>query len=150
MKTTKTLNKFTPSIKSTYLLILAGLLWLSVGVMLCNFAYHWLKHYEGKNTLYIIIGGIILAILFTRFKFRKFASKNIERIKAKGIKSCFFSFMSWQTYIIVVFMMTMGIILRHSSLPKEYLSILYIGIGGALFLSSFNYFKIYYVLAIKQ
>lgn len=146
MKTSKNLNKYTPSIKSTYLLILAGILWLSVGLMLCNFAYHWLAHYEGKYSIYIIIGGFILAILFNRFKFRKFASKNIERIKSKGLKSCFFSFISWQTYIIAVIMMTMGIMLRHSSIPKEYLSILYIGIGGAMFISSFSYFKIYYIL----
>jgi uncharacterized membrane protein len=150
LKTTKTLNKFTPSIKSTYLLILAGLLWLSVGIMLCNFAYHWLAHYNGEYTLYIILGGFILALLFTRFKFKKFATKNIERIKAKGVKSCFFSFISWQTYIVAAIMMTMGITLRHSSIPKEYLSILYIGIGGAMFLSSFSYFYIFYSLKLKK
>lgn len=150
LKSTKTLNKYTPSIKSTYLLVLAGLLWLSVGLMLCNFAYHWLLYYEGKFTIYILSGGLVLAIVFNRFKFRKFASKNIERIKAKGVKSCFFSFISWQTYIVAAIMMTMGITLRHSSIPKEYLSILYIGIGGAMFISSFSYFKIYYLLAIKK
>ncbi len=118
--------------------------------MLCNFAYHWLAHYNGENTLYIILGGIILALLFSRFKFKKFATKNIERIKAKGVKSCFFSFISWQTYIVAAIMMTMGITLRHSSIPKEYLSILYIGIGGAMFLSSFSYFYIFYSLKLKK
>ena len=146
MKTNQNLNKFTPRIKSSILLILAGILWFSVGLMLCNFAYHWMLHYEGKYTIFIVISGIILAVLFARFKFKKFADKNIKRIKEKGDKSCFFSFMSWQTYIVVAFMMTMGIILRHSSLPKEYLSILYIGIGGALFLSSFGYFWNFYLL----
>ncbi len=150
MKTIKKINRFTPSINSSFLLILAGLLWLSVGIMLCNFAYHWLLNYEGKNMIFILISGFILAILFTLFKFKKFALKNIERIKAKGVKSCFFSFMSWQTYIMVIVMMSMGIILRHSSMPKEYLSVLYIGIGGALFLSSFMYFNNYYHLKIKK
>jgi hypothetical protein len=103
-------------------------------------------HYDGKYTILIVISGTVLALLFAKLKFKKIADKNINRIKAKGDKSCAFSFMSWQTYIIVAFMMTIGIILRHSSLPKEYLSILYIGIGGALFLSSFGYFRIYYSL----
>ncbi|MFZ4741038.1 MAG: hypothetical protein ACOYLE_07720 [Bacteroidales bacterium] len=150
MKTKKTINKYTPTINTSMLLLLAGLLWFSVGIMLCNFAYHWMKHYNGNYTVIIVISGIILAMLFAQFKFRKFATKNINRIKAKGDKSCAFSFMSWQTYIIVAFMMTMGIILRHSSLPKEYLSVLYIGIGGALFITSFAYFNFYYLIKYKK
>lgn len=151
MKTLKSsgkINKYTPTINTSFLLILAGSLWFSVGIMLCNFAFHWLTHYEGKYMFLIILSGIILALLFSQFKFKKFANKNIERIKAKGSKSCLFSFMSWQTYLIVVFMMAMGITLRHSDIPKEYLSILYIGIGGALSISSFGYFS--YYLKLKK
>jgi hypothetical protein len=136
-------NKLTPAIKTSNLLIIAGMVWLAVGIMLCNFAYHWMTHYEGKYTIPIVISGIVLAVVFDSLKFKRFADKNINRIQAKGNKSCAFSFMSWQTYIIVAFMMTMGIVLRHSSLPKEYLSILYIGIGGALVLSSLRYFRFY-------
>lgn len=150
LKTKPKTNRFTPTINTSSLFVLAGLLWSAVGIMLCNFAYHWMLHYEGNYTILIVISGVVLALLFARFKFKKFADKNINRIKAKGVKSCFFSFMSWQTYIIVAFMMTIGIILRHSSLPKEYLSILYIGIGGALFLSSFGYFRFYYSLKHKK
>lgn len=150
MNTNNKTNKYTPAINTPILLILAGLLWFSVGIMLCNFAYHWLLHYDGNYTVLIVISGIVLAILFAKFKFKKLANKNIERIKAKGLKSCAFSFMSWQTYIVVIFMMTMGILLRHSSLPKEYLSILYIGIGGALSLSSIGYFRYFYSLKHKK
>ena len=55
-------------------------------------------------------------------------------------KKCIFSFMSWKSYLIVVVMMTMGITLRHSSIPKQYLAIMYIAIGGALAISSIPYF----------
>lgn len=150
MKTNNNINKFTPVINSSVLFILAGILWFSVGIMLCSFAYRWLKLYNGSNTLIIVISGIVLALLFERFKFKRFATKNINRIKAKAEKSCVFSFMSWQTYLVVAGMMSMGILLRHSSLPKEYLSILYIGIGGALFLSSFGYFRYYYGMKCKK
>jgi len=134
-------NKFTPAITSSYLLIIAGMVWLAVGIMLCNFAYHWMLHYDGKYTILIVIAGIVLAVIFALLKFKRFADKNIDRIRIKPELSCAFSFMSWQTYIIVAFMITGGILLRHSSLPKEYLSILYIGIGGALALSSLRYFS---------
>jgi hypothetical protein len=147
-KSVKT-NKFTPSVKTSNLFIIAGIVWFAVGIMLCNFAYHWMTHYEGKYTLPIVVGGLVLAVVFALFKFKHFADKNIKRLSAKAEKSCVFSFMSWQTYIIVAFMMTGGILLRHSSLPKEYLSILYIGIGGALALSSLRYFRFYFA-SIKK
>jgi hypothetical protein len=54
--------------------------------------------------------------------------------------------MTWKSYLIVAVMVTMGIMLRHSSIPKQYLSIMYIGIGTALILSSIRYFR-YLVLA---
>jgi hypothetical protein len=38
-------------------------------------------------------------------------------------------------------MVTMGITLRHSPIPKQYLSVIYTGIGLALFLSSIRYFR---------
>jgi len=38
-------------------------------------------------------------------------------------------------------MVSMGIGLRHSSIPKPYLSIIYLGIGVALFLSGTRYFR---------
>ncbi len=58
-------------------------------------------------------------------------------------KRCVFAFQSWKSYLIVVIMIAMGIGLRHSPIPKPYLSVLYIGIGLALILSSFRYLKYY-------
>ncbi len=37
-------------------------------------------------------------------------------------------------------MITGGVLLRHSAIPKPYLAILYAAIGGGLFLSSFVYY----------
>ena len=51
--------------------------------------------------------------------------------------------MTWKSYIIVVIMVSMGIMLRHSSIPKRYLSVLYNGIGLALFLSGIRYFRFF-------
>jgi ABC-type nickel/cobalt efflux system permease component RcnA len=49
--------------------------------------------------------------------------------------------MSWKSYILVAVMMTMGIALRHSSIPKQFLSVLYLAIGLALMLSSLRYIR---------
>jgi hypothetical protein len=37
-------------------------------------------------------------------------------------------------------MIALGLLLRHSAIPKPYLAILYIGMGLALLLSSLRYF----------
>jgi len=47
-------------------------------------------------------------------------------------------------------MVSMGIALRHSSLPKQYLSILYNGIGLGLFLSGIRYFRFFFRLIFEK
>ena len=58
-------------------------------------------------------------------------------------KKCVFSFISWKSYLIIAVMIAVGTILRHSAIPKQYLAILYIGIGLALILSSVRYMRIF-------
>jgi hypothetical protein len=71
--------------------------------------------------------------------FSKLARKNIDRLVALQGKKCFFSFITWKSYLIIIVMVTLGITLRHSSIPKQYLSILYNGLGLGLFLSGTLY-----------
>jgi len=54
--------------------------------------------------------------------------------------------MEWKSYLIMVFMMGMGITLRTILGPNEYLGILYIGIGGGMLLSGLIYIKPVYQL----
>ena len=77
------------------------------------------------------------------FGFSKVARKNIARINAlRGSVSAFFAFQRWTSYPLVAFMIFLGIFLRlYSSIPKPLLAILYIGIGGGLFLSSLLYYR---------
>jgi hypothetical protein len=80
------------------------------------------------------------------FGFLKIADKNLNRLLPLTEKKCLFSFMTWRSYLIVLVMVSMGIALRHSSIPKPYLSILYNGIGLALFLSGIRYLRFFIML----
>lgn len=137
-----TLDKYNvfPVVNRHYLYIFAGAMWFSVGIMLNNLAYHWLIEFGSDNTILYAILGACAAIIIFKFGFVKIAKKNIIRIQQMEGKRCIFSFMSWKSYLIVVVMMTMGITLRHSYIPKQYLAIMYIAIGGALAISSILYF----------
>jgi hypothetical protein len=72
----------------------------------------------------------------------KIVDNNLGRILPMEGKKCIFSFMTWKSYIIVAIMVTMGVLLRHSTIPKPYLSILYTGIGLSLMLSSVRYLRV--------
>jgi hypothetical protein len=111
--------------------------------MLISFARTWLLGYQGNNGLLLAAGGIILGLLTHHFGFLKIVDKNLIRIKPMDEKPCAFSFMSWKSYLLVIIMISMGVILKNSDLPKHYLAIVYLAIGLALSLSSIRYFRVF-------
>jgi len=137
----KILKVLKPNVNKIWLIVLAGLMWSGVGILLNRFASQWLGLVEIKNQFFIVFLGFILAVLIYRFGFSKVARKNICRINNYlSEKVCLFAFQQWSNYPLVVFMIGLGVVLRvYSPIPKPWLAVLYIGIGGALFLSSFHY-----------
>ena len=125
------------------LLLIAGIMWFAVGLMLLNYAQKWLSLESGG--IVVIFGGtgIFIALCVHHFGFLRVADKNLKRILSMEEKVSLFSFITWKSYILIAGMMTMGITLRHSAIPKRYLSVLYIGIGLALTLSSIRYMRFF-------
>ncbi len=140
MDTKKTNRK--PFVDKHYLILLSGLMWVGVGILLNSFAYRWLKVYDGSYTWLIISLGLAIGIFKHYFVLSRFAQKNINRIEANGEKQWLFAFITLKSLLMIVLMMGTGIALRHSPIPKQYLSVLYIAIGCALTLSSIKYFTI--------
>lgn len=140
------IRKFTPAVDKRILVLLAGIMWCGVGVMIVNFAISWLSSYSGREQVMFYAAGFIAAMPIHHFGFLKIADKNLNRLLPITEKRCVFSFMTWKSYIIVLIMVSMGIALRHSSIPKKYLSILYNGIGLALFLSGIRYLRFFFQL----
>lgn len=109
--------------------------------MLIYLAFSWLSVASNINTSIFIVTGMVVALFIHHFGFSKIADINLNRILLKNEKSCLFSFYPWKSYLIIIVMVFMGITLRHSTIPKHYLAVLYTGIGLALALSSIRYFK---------
>lgn len=143
------IKKLTPLADKSILVLLAGLMWCGVGVMLICLAISWLSPYNGKEQGLFYTAGFIAAMPIHHFGFLKIADKNLNRLLPLTEKRCLFSFMTWKSYITVLIMVSMGITLRHSSIPKNYLSILYNGIGLALFLSGIRYFRFFFRICYK-
>jgi len=135
------IKKYNPAVKKEYLLLPAGFAWLGVGLMLCSMAFRWLQ--SETHPVIFAAAGVSAGILISIFGFGKIARQNIDRIKSLPGTRCFFSFMTLKSYLLVLVMISFGIALRHSSLPRTFLSVIYIAIGFALGISSFSYFRAY-------
>lgn len=130
-----------PGVGKNALMTLAGLLWLMVGVMLTKYAITWYGDYNEAGLIWFILAGVMAGLVIHHLGFLRIVNKNLIRIHHIEQKYCLFGFMPWKSYILIAVMMTMGISLRNSSLPRIYLSVLYMGIGLALGLSSIRYFR---------
>jgi len=144
------IRKFNPVVDKSILVLMAGLMWCGVGIMLVRYAVTWLSLCSAKEQIIFYSLGFLAAMPIHHFGFIKIATKNINRILALREKTSPFTFMTWKSYLIVLVMVSMGIALRHSSLPKQYLSILYNGIGLGLFLSGIRYFRFFFRLIFEK
>ena len=137
-------DKYKPAVTKSVLLFLAGFIWGCVGIMLLFLAFSWLSTASNIN-IYLYAGvGVVLALLVHHFGFWKIVDKNLGRILPMDEKKCLFSFIPWKSYLIIVVMIAMGAVLRHSVIPKQYLAILYTAIGLALILSSVRYMRVFF------
>ncbi len=128
-------------VKKNILILTAGTVWAGAGLMLIVLATSW---FSDIRAVYLILGIIIgggLGLLKAKLVFNKISEKNIARINAYPSSNvCFFAFIKWQTYLLIALMSVGGATVRKAGLlPKEILIPIYLGVGLALFFSSFRY-----------
>lgn len=133
-------SKLKPAAPIYWLIAAAGFTWSAVGIMLCRLACRWLDVLVFRTAFLPGAAGMIGAVVAYHFVFSAIAIKNIGRLSLFSGNACFFAFQAWKSYFIIVVMVVLGSILRHSPIPREYLAALYLTIGGALFLSSLHYY----------
>ncbi|MGB8646751.1 MAG: hypothetical protein WCF84_16035 [Anaerolineae bacterium] len=124
-----------------WLLALAGVMWTGVGVMLCFYAVTWLEDAWAWLAVALGLLGITISVVANRWKFSELAIKNIDRIFGLPDRACVFSFQAWKGYVIIVGMVALGLVLRNSPLPKPYLAVIYLAVGGALLQASLHYYR---------
>jgi len=138
-----------PAVSRRALFLLAGVVWSCAGIVLIRFATGWLSAYPGPSLppLLSFGAGIVLGSLIALYGFRRIAKNNISRILLLPEKSCLFAFQKWQGYLLVAFMMSLGMVVRRSQLLHPLLlATMYAGIGCALLATS----SLYYEAAIEM
>ena len=136
------IKKLKPVVPKNWLLLTAGLMWTAVGTYLISLTADWIFAPTVKSPWLFWLPGTGLAYLIFRFGFSRLARKNSLRINNLPIeKPCLFAFQEWHSYPLIIFMVGLGITLRnYAPIPKPFLGIMYIGIGGGLGMSSFRYY----------
>ena len=130
-----------PKVNKLVLILIAGVLWSSIGILLIKIASRWFNILNNNELIVAIIMGVTLGAAIAYFGFSNLAKKNIKRIDEYDDKVCLWAFQKWQSYLLIAFMISLGIFMRKTTLiPKPFLIPMYIGIGSALFLSSFRYY----------
>lgn len=130
-----------PKVHKHILVLISGILWSGVGVFLVSLAFRWFDQLSTIQIISACIGGLLLGGTIAYFGFSGLADKNIIRINQYQNKVCLWAFQKWTTYILIIFMMSLGIFMRKTPyIPKFLLSPMYIGIGSALFIASFRYY----------
>ena len=123
-------------------------MWVMVGIMLNGMAYSWVRIERPVHVISAVAVGFVGSLFIHHFGFLRIVDRNLDRILPMEGKRCVFSFMPWKSYVIIAVMIALGFTLRHSPIPKLYLSVLYVGIGTALILSSIRYLR-YLILTLK-
>lgn len=131
-------------VKKRTLLLIAGIVWLIAGFNVARLGILSFRLID--RTWYLYALTILIFIIFGTM-FYKMSEKHTKRILAYEDKRPFWNFFDVKSYLIMVFMMSMGIGLRASGkIPEFFIGFFYTGLGFALALAGviFIYNYIFY------
>ncbi len=142
-------------IKKRGLLLIAGIVWLAAGVNILRIGVMAIRSSWGKGALWLdtLLPMFILLILggFS-FMFFRIVNKHEKRILGYDAdKVSVFLFFDVKGYLLMSFMMGLGIVLRHGKfLPDYFFAFFYTGLGLALSISGFRFAARFFKLTLRQ
>lgn len=122
-----------------YLYIFSALLWTVPSFMLYRKGLAHIVHEQ--YAWFKIAIGIASGVLFFVLSFRKISAQYIQRIQnMAGNKQAFYRFMPLRTYIIMLFMISLGFSIRYFGVvPITYYSVFLLSMGTPLLISAIRF-----------
>lgn len=119
------------SVQKQTLILIAGIVWAIAGF---NIVRIGLVAYQGNFTWWRALLSVAVYAVFQIFIFGKMVGKHTNRIlQYEEERQNFFRFFDTKSYLIMVFMMTLGIGLRVSGVvPNGFIAYFYTGLGASL------------------
>lgn len=128
-------SRFKPGATQHTLLLMSACLWTAIGLLLLVKGGFRLSQLEQQHPV-VVLAAVVAGSLKSYLILDRAARRGIERILKFKDGTCLGAVYSVKTWIVVLFMMTMGVILRNSSLPGNILCFVSITVGWALLMSS--------------
>lgn len=119
------------------LLFIAGFVWFAAGLNIAILGVSAFSQVDSSMLLALVAGAVLIFAVFHAGMFSKLVGKHADRIEAmEEPRAAFWKFFDAKGYLIMAFMMTMGIGLRASGVaPLCFIAFFYTGLGAALALS---------------
>lgn len=126
------LQRFKPASRARTQVLLAALLWTCVGCGLLLAGLNWLGHSHNPWLPGLLALAIGLGLAKGQLALARTARSAAARIARRGDGTCLGGFLSWKSWLFVLVMMAGGAALRHSTLSRTILGVLYAAVGIAL------------------
>jgi hypothetical protein len=120
-------------ISTRHLLLVNGLLWTAIGIKIALTGVNAYRHLEVIPWWYFLLSALVFAGFYVMFTgvVRKYAAR-IEGLPDP--KTSIFKTFSVKGYLIIVFMITLGITLKRiPQVPDSFIAWFYSGLGPGLF-----------------
>lgn len=128
------------------LLLTAGIVWITGGANILRIGIiTWTN--TSQDWMYKTGEATIVFLLFFVLIFRRLYYKHTRRIEQKKEeKNCPFSFFDVKSWIIMIFMIALGIsIRRFHLLPESFISVFYTGLSIALILTGILFIRYWWI-----
>lgn len=132
-------------VSKKYLILLAGIVWAIAGGFILKIGIPtFLQITKDISTVNVLAYGLASMVIFYLFFFKIFGKlvlKHTKRIKnSTEEKMNVIHFFDLKSYLIMIFMMTIGILGRKLSIfSTTFIGIFYTGLGVALFLAGIKF-----------
>lgn len=136
-------DRFLP-VNKEHLLLMQVVFWFAPGVVICKKGVlAMLSVYEvhPDRVWWLMLSALLVLVAFL-LMFRNFVNRYTERIlNFPTRKKSLFAFLDLHGYILITFMMCLGISLKYiPGMPPEFFAGFYPGLGSALAISGIRYF----------
>jgi hypothetical protein len=134
-------ERFKPAARAKTHLLAAALLWTVVGLGLTAAGLVWSFGSALPWSLLLAAAGVAAGTVKGRLVIRKMADWNTARIIARGDGHCLGGFLAPKTWLLIAVMMSSGILLRRSGVPRPILGVLYTAVGTGLLIGGRQLWK---------
>lgn len=132
------------------LMVVAGIVWTVAGVNILRIGIDCWAQVSGGFVL-MLLGAVAVFAAFHYMVFSRMFHKHKRRISQKGDSNCPMGFFDARGWIIMAFMITLGVsIRRYELMPLWFIAPFYTGLSSALVLTGIRFFVQQQVLEQKK